>query len=300
MFQRVPPADPFQQLSRSESAHLSTMRAILDEGLLSPLSTPSKVSLTDGIRVESIAQAHSIITKYLHPLGAANEANPSENLILSIVQSSHGNFLVSLPVEDCRQTAISPHFPTIEMRPVGPLGWKLIVGDGVEQPDILHSVGAHSLRVGERLSFPLSPIPNMKGASGFCASAARDALRASPLFADKLQYTEEKDSPDMIIATDHGRFKISSSLAFWVHGNVLHHDGHYAFAPELYPQLRQHKAQLRVDITPLSDQGTELLYVKSPPSGTTEVLTAISRVIADNFCRRSSNRKTRVAELISA
>jgi hypothetical protein len=275
------------------------MRAILDQGLLSPLSAPLQTSLTDGIRVESLEQAHSIMTKYLHPFGTPREVHPSEKIILSVMLKTNGDFLLSLPVEACRRTAIPPHNPTIEMHPIGTLGWKLIMGDGVEHPDILSSVGARSLMAGERLAFPLSPIPNMKGAAGFSTSAANHALRSSSLLLNKPRDAEDTSSLDTIIATDRGRFKISCSLGFWVQGDVLHRDGHYAFAPKLFADLAQHRAQLRVDVMPLSDKDTQLVYVDSPPLGIKAVIESVTGIMADNFSRRSTNRKKQMSDFVA-
>jgi hypothetical protein len=296
MFQRVSPDDALNDLLCPEYEHHSTMRAILDQQLLSPLSGPLSTSLTDGIRVENHSQALSIITKYLRPLRTPKEVKLSNDLILAEMNNTSGNFLLSLQAEDCRQSAEV----TIEMRPIGALGWKLIVGNGEEQPEIQHSVVAQPLKVGERLAFPLAPIPKMKGASGFSTNAASDALRASPLFADKLQSTGDNNSPDLIIATGHGRFKISCCLSFWVIEDILHHEGHYAFAPASYTHRPRHDAQLRIDIKPLSDAGTELLYVESPPNGTLEVMRDVTQIITENFSKRSPNRKTRASELISS
>jgi hypothetical protein len=298
MFQRILPSNAPKELSRPEPAHFPAMRAILDQGLLSPLSSPLKVSLTEGVRVESLAQAHALITKHLHPFKTPEEAKPCEDVIRSVMRETDGDFLLSLPIEDCGGTAIPPHNPSIEMRPLGALGWKLVVGDGVEQPEILRSVGAQSLKVGERLAFALCPIPGMKGASGFSTHAATQALRSSPLLGNTPQDAEGTSSLDTIISARHGRFKISCTLGFWVEGDILHRDGHYAFAPQLYARLPEHQAQLRVDIIPLSDKNTQLEYVDSAPVGTQEILENVTKIMKDSFSLRSPHRKTKSSDFV--
>ncbi len=297
MFQRISPPDPLRQLSLSEPAHISTMRTIIDQGLLSPLSAPLSASLTDGIHAESLSRAQSIIGGYLQLFGSSKETKRCEELILSEMRETQGNFRLALPPEPCRHTPISPHNPTIEMRPIGALGWRLLVGDGIEQPEVLRRIGAQSLHVGERLAFPLSPIPNMGGSSGFSAIAAIHALKSSPLLSNKLQQSSEPIVDGLMVITDHGRHRISCGLGFWVDMDVLHRDGHYAFGPKLYPTLPQHREQLYVDIRSLTDANTAAVYVDAPSIGTRELIDDIKRIMTDHFSRRSPQRKTKISEI---
>ncbi|MEY4700881.1 MAG: hypothetical protein RL326_1068 [Pseudomonadota bacterium] len=298
MFERIPPADPLRQLSCSEPAHLSVMREIINQGLLSPLSAPLSVSLTDGVHAESLSHAKLIIGEYLHLFGSSKETKRCEELILSAMRSTQGDFLLTLPSELCKHTAIAPHNPNVEMRPIGALGWKILVGDGITQPEVLRRIGAQSVHVGARLAFPLSPIPNMGGSSGFSASAAIHALRNSPLLSNQLQHPSESPASDLLVVTDHGRHHISCGLGFWVDMDVLHRDGHYAFAPKLYQPLPQHREQLYVDVRPITDTNTPVAQIGSPTIGTREITNDVRRIMAENFSRRSPQRKTKLSELV--
>lgn len=274
------------------------MREIIDQGLLSPLSAPFSVSLTDGIHAESLSHAQSILGEYLHLFGSSKETKHCEALVLSAMQGTQGDFLLALPPELCKHTAISPHNPTIEMRPIGDLGWKLRVGEGIEQPEVLRRIGARSLNVGERLAFPLSPIPNMGGSSGFSTIAAIHALKNSPLLSGKLQHSNEPHTNELMVITEHGPYRITCGLGFWVDMDVLHRDGHYAFAPKLYQPLPQHREQLHVDVRPLTAANTSVANIESPATGTREMINDIKRIMAENFSRRSPQRKTKVSELV--
>ncbi len=297
MFERVFPPDPLRQLSLSEPPHLSFMREILDQGLLSPLSAPLSVSLTDGIHAESISHAQSIISEHLLLIGSPKETKRYDDLILSAMQGTQGDFLITLPPQRGENTTIFPRNPTIEMRPIGALGWKLHFGDDIEQPEVLRRIGAQSLHVGERLAFPLSPIPNMGGSSGFSAIAALYALKSSPLLYNKLQQSSEPIADGLMVITDHGRHRISCGLGFWVDMDVLLRDGHYAFGPKLYPTLPQHREQLYVDIRSLTDANTAAVYVDAPSIGTRELIDDIKRIMTDHFSRRSPQRKTKISEI---
>jgi hypothetical protein len=274
------------------------MREIIEQGLLSPLSAPLSVSLIDGVHAESLLHAKLIISKYLHLFGASKETTRCEELILSTIHSTQGEFLLSLPPELCKHTAIAPHNPTIKMRQIGDLGWRLSVGDGIQQPEVLRRIGAQSLHVGARLAFPLSPIPNMGGSSGFSAGAALHALKNSPLLSNNVQHSRESNSEDLIVITEHGRHQISAGLGFWVDMDVLHRDGHYAFAPKLYQPLPQYREQLYVDVRPLTDANLPVAHIGSSSIGTREMISDIKLIMAENFSRRSPQRITRVSELI--
>ena len=297
MFERIPPTNPLGQLSLSEPAHFSKMREIIDQGLLSPLSDPLSVSLTDGIHAESLSHAESIIGQYLHLFGSSKETKHCEDLARSALHATQGDFLLALPPELCKHTAIPLHNPTIEMRPLGDLGWRLRVGDGIEQPEVLRRIRADSLHVGGRLAFPLSPIPHMGGSSGFSAIAAIHALSSSPLRSNMIQRSHGSHTSDLIVITNHRRHQVTAGLGFWVDTDVLHRDGHYAFAPKPYQPLPQHREQLYVDVRSLSDANTSVAHIGSPSIGTREIINDIKRIMTENFSRRSPQWKTKLSEL---
>lgn len=273
------------------------MESILERRLLSPLAEPNTCPLVDGIHAQDLRQASTIISKFSQLFGRTAESTRCEELIQAKIEQTNGDFLITLSPSDRAHTPFDCQNPSVEMRPLGPLGWKVNIGDGFHQTEVLNRVGARPLKVSERLAYPISPIPSLHGASGFGPIAAALALRNSLGLRPFANSDQEKLCPELVVIRGDERHLISCSIGFWMDGDAMHRDGHYAFARRAFEVQPQYRQQLFVDISSLHDDGGKVPYVKSPSVDLVKTVDVVRHVIRENFSARSSTRKKSTDEL---
>jgi len=210
---------------RAAHPQAAIMESILERRLLSPLAEPNTCTVVDGIHAQDLRQASTIISNFSQLFGRTAESSRCEKLIQATIQQTKGDFLITLSPSDRAHTPFDCQNPSVEMRPLGALGWKVRIGDGFHQSEVLSRIGARPLKLSERLAYPISPIPGLHGASGFDPIAVALALRRSPELRHSADSDQEKLFPELVVIRSDERHLISCSIGFWMDGDAMHRDG---------------------------------------------------------------------------
>lgn len=283
--------------SPAKSSGLAPLRIIIEKRLLSPLASPISYPLTDGFYAQDLKHAASVFTKFSRLFGESREGAQCERMIHAQIDATGGDFLLSLEPGLCSHTPFDPRNPTVEMRPLGSLGWRIRIGDGCYQAEVCARIGTKALKIAERLAYPIVPIPGLEGAAGFDSAAAALALRSSPLGLSELASSSPRE---LLLSNGEERLLLSCSMGFWVDGDFLYSDGHHAFARRHFPVRLQYREQLFIDLSSLEEDGSKSPYIHSPSTYLMRTIGAVRTIMQDNFSPRSSLRKTCVSELLES
>ncbi len=286
---------PAHDLYATGQPHRAVLRQVIDQRLLSPLIAPLSFPLTQGIYAESIQHSLSIVSRFSRLYGESAEGLQCEKLIHAQIAATDGNFLMTLDPRQCVHTPFDPQSPTVEMRPLGPLGWKIEIGSSPTSPDTFARIGARALKVGERLAYPIMPIPGLEGAAGFDAVAAALALEHSRREIDTLELLSPRE---LLISRGDQRYTVACSIGFWVSGDFLCSNGHLAFARRTFEVRPEYREQLFIDISGVDNNGAKSAYVNAPSLPLIKMIDTVRQVMHDNFSTRSPSRKKSVLELL--
>lgn len=222
---------------------------IVEQRLISPLSRPSRTSVTQGFITKSLSEISEIFDAIAGPQSRTTNTLRCLSYLNEKLYSTDGNFTATLPVKTCLETPFFAHYQTIRAISFKENSWLTTLGNGVVSTQLHQAIKKPVLSTEEQISWGLHPIPDTQGLMAFSTTGAAQALlgtqniykvvdRARNTGADRIRvrYQEELFNIDVRILGFHAP-SIGSSLIANNHDLQVFQSSEFPLKSEYRPRF---------------------------------------------------------------